>query len=89
MEFHREGLEPEEMPECLKGEYEFSYEYTLQALLHRYSDVVTRTALSRETGISRAVLEHYMSGYRTPRPERRAQIVESLHKIGKELLAAR
>lgn len=52
VEFHLEGLAPNEIPECLKGEYEFSYEYTTQALLHHYDGILTRAALSRITGIN-------------------------------------
>ena len=58
-----EGLSPDETPECLKGEYKFDYEYTTQALLHRYDGILTRAALSRITGISQTVLGHYMTGY--------------------------
>lgn len=85
--FHLEGLAPDEIPDCLKGEYEFDYEYTTQALLHRYDGILTRAALSRITGISQTILGHYMTGYRTPRPARRQQIIEGLHRLGDELLA--
>lgn len=87
VEFHLEGLAPQEVPECLKDEYEFAYEYTTQALLHRYDGILTRAALSRITGISQTVLGHYMTGYRTPRPARRKQIIDGLHRLGYELLA--
>jgi len=82
-----EGLSPDETPECLKGEYKFDYEYTTQALLHRYDGILTRAALSRITGISQTVLGHYMTGYRTPRPARHQQIVDGLHRLGNELLS--
>lgn len=85
--FHLEGLAPDEIPECLKGEYQFEYEYTTQALLHRYDGILTRAALSRITGIDQKILGHYMTGYRTPRPARRQQIVNGLHQLGNELLA--
>ncbi len=85
--FHLKGLSPDETPECLKGEYKFDYEYTTQALLHRYDGILTRAALSRITGISQTVLGHYMTGYRTPRPARHQQIVDGLHRLGNELLS--
>lgn len=88
LQFHLEGLEPDEVPECLKGEYQLEYEYTTQALLHRYDGILTRAALSRITGIDQKILGHYMTGYRTPRPKRRQQIIDGLHRLGSELLAA-
>ena len=33
VEFHLEGLDIEEVPECLKGEYEFDFELTTRAIL--------------------------------------------------------
>lgn len=87
VKFYLEGLAPDEIPECLKGQYHFEYEYTIQALLHRYDGILTRAALSRITGIDPKILGHYMTGYRTPRTARRKQIIDGLHRLGNELLA--
>ena len=85
--FHLEGLPADEVPDCLKGEYTFEYELTAKALLHRYDGIISRAAISRLTGIDQKQLAHYMSGFRTPRPARRKQIVEGLHQLGEELLS--
>lgn len=88
LQFHLEGLEPDEIPECLKTEYKLEFEYSIPALLHHYDGIVTRAALSRVTGISQKLIGHYLTGYRTPRPARRQQIIDGLHRLGEELLAA-
>lgn len=86
VEFHLEGLDPDEVPECLKGEYEFEYIMTTRALLHRLEGIITRAAIARATGINEQQLQHYMSGFRTARPDKREKILDAIHNIGKELI---
>lgn len=85
--FHLEGLDDDETPECLKGEYELEFELTTRALLYRLDGILSRAAISRATGINEKQLQHYMSGYRTARTDKREKIVQAIHKIGEELLA--
>lgn len=87
--FHLEGLAPDEVPDCLRGDYTFEYELTAQALLHQYDGIISRAAISRVTGIDQKQLSNYMSGVRSPRPARRKQIVDGLHALGEELLSVR
>ena len=86
LEFHIEGSEIEELPDCLKEEYELEFELAVSALLHHYDKILTRAAISRVTGINQRQLGHYLSGYRNPRRDKRDIIVAGLHKIGNELL---
>ena len=55
-------------------------------LLNAYSDVFTKAALSRITGINQRQLWHYASGMRKPRPTQRKRIEDGLHRLGMELL---
>ena len=87
LEFHLEGLEKKDIPKELRGDYEFEFEFTAQALLHRFDKILTRAALSRVTGINERQLGHYVSGYRNPKPKQREKIVEGFHKLGKEFLS--
>jgi len=57
----------------------------VRALLHYFEGVLTRSALSRVTGINERQLGHYIIGHRKPRPEQRKKIVEGIHRIGKEI----
>jgi len=87
LEFHLEGMENDEIPAKLQGEYELEFEMTAQALLHHFDGIITRAALSRITGINERQLGHYMTRYRRPRPAQRLKIVNGLNCIGKELTA--
>ena len=89
IEFHVEtSLEYNDpIPEVFKGEYELEFKLSVEALLNAYSDVFTKAALSRITGINERQLWHYASGMRKPRPAQRKRIEDGLHRLGTELLA--
>jgi hypothetical protein len=87
LEFHIEGLDANEKPECLKGEYKLIFEDTTRALLYRFDGILSRSTISRATGINEKQLRHYMSGFRTARNDKREKIVSAIHNIGKELLS--
>ncbi len=74
------------LPEVFRGQYGLDFKITVEALLNAYSDVFTKAALSRITGINQRQLWHYASGLRKPRPMQRKRIEQGLHKLGKELL---
>ena len=88
IEFHVEtSLEfNDAIPEVLKGIYELEYKLSTEALLNAYSDIFTKAALSRITGINERQLWHYASGMRKPRPAQRKRIEDGLHRLGAELL---
>ena len=89
LEFYIEGSDDEDLPECLKEEYELEYELAVSALLHYYDKILTRAALSRITGINQRQLGHYLNGYRNPRKDKREIIINGLHKIGQEFLSVK
>lgn len=75
------------IPEVFKGDYQVEFRLSIEALLNAYSDIFTKAALSRITGINERQLWHYASGMRKPRPAQRKRIEEGLHRLGTELLA--
>jgi len=87
LEFHLEGLhkDGDEIPAKMKGKYRLDFVLNVRALLHYFEGVLTRSALSRVTGINERQLGHYITGHRKPRPEQRKKIVEGIHRIGKEI----
>ena len=87
LEFHLEGLraDGDEIPSVIQGRYRLDFVLNVRALLHYFDGVLTRSALSRVTGINERQLGHYITGHRKPRPEQRQKIVEGLHRIGKEI----
>lgn len=88
IEFHVESsLEDGDIiPEVFKGEYELEFKLSTEALLNAYSDIFTKAALSRITGINQRQLWHYASGMRKPRPAQCKRIKDGLHRLGAELL---
>lgn len=88
IEFHVEtSLEYNDpIPEIFKGEYHLEFKLSTEALLNAYSNIFTKAALSRITGINERQLWHYASGIRKPRPAQRKRIEDGLHRLGAELL---
>jgi len=74
------------IPEVFKGSYELEFKLSTEALLNAYSDIFTKAALSRITGINERQLWHYASGMRKPRPQQRKRIEDGLHRLGAELM---
>jgi predicted RNase H-like HicB family nuclease len=89
IKFHVESslADNEPIPDVFKGDYELEFKLSTEALLNAYSDIFTKAALSRITGINERQLWHYASGMRKPRPAQRKRIEDGLHKLGDELLS--
>jgi predicted RNase H-like HicB family nuclease len=88
LKFHIEGClaDGDSLPEwLLSGNYQFEYELTASALLHRLDGTLSRSAIARASGINERQLGHYALGIRNPRPEKRKQIIDAIHQIGREL----
>jgi len=88
IEFHVEtSLENNDpISAVFKGEYQLEFKLSTEALLNAYSNIFTKAALSRITGINERQLWHYASGSRKPRPAQRKRIEDGLHRLGAELL---
>ncbi len=88
IEFHIETSKEfnDPIPEIFRGNYELVFVVSTEALLNAYSNIFTKAALSRITGINERQLWHYASGMRKPRPAQRKRIEEGLHRLGDELI---
>jgi len=88
IQFHVESslIDNDPIPEVFKSDYELEFKLSTEALLNAYSDIFTKAALSRITGINERQLWHYASGLRKPRPTQRKRIEDGLHRLGAELL---
>ncbi len=87
LKFHVEGLEPDEIPAELRGEWVPEFELTTRALLRYSENFITRKALSKETGINEQQLSHYANGWRMPKQATQAKIINGIHRIARELSA--
>ena len=86
LRWHLEAMraDGDEIPIVLQGDYELEFELNTQAVLQYFSGILTRSALSRVTGINERLLGHYATGHRNPRPAQRQKIIDGIHKIGAE-----
>lgn len=91
LSFHLSGLEESGgfIPDLFKGDYQLVYKLSTEALLNAYSNIFTKAALSRVTGINERQLWHYAAGLKKPRPAQAKRIETGLHKLGTELLNIR
>jgi toxin-antitoxin system, antitoxin component, hicB family len=89
IEFHVEGsLEDNDpIPDVFTKEYDIVYKLSPEALLNAYSNIFTKAALSRITGINERQLWHYAAGVRKPRPAQMRRIEEGIHHLADELKA--
>ena len=83
LQFHVEGM-------IADGDYEFEYHLLdAAAVLRAYEPYLSLAAISRASGINQHQLSHYANGMKKPRPQQRQRIIDSIHKIGRELLAVK
>jgi predicted RNase H-like HicB family nuclease len=75
------------VPEILQGEYELIFEFDAEALLKYIGGTITKTALSKASGINVCQLSHYSAGLKKPRKKQRDKIIAGLHKIANDLLS--
>jgi hypothetical protein len=75
------------IPDEFKGEYELVFKLSVEAFLNAYSDVFTKAALSRITGINERQLWHYAAGVRKPRPAQRKRIEDGIRQLAGKLLS--
>lgn len=76
-----------EIPEELQGDYTLTFKMDVRSVLDFYSNIFTKAALERITGINQKQLWHYASGERVPRAEQAIKLETALHKLGEELLS--
>ena len=77
----------DEYPSIFDGEYNFEYKFDVESLLCCYNGILSRSALSRITGINEKQLGHYACGRSRPRQAQKVKIINGLHRLGNELLA--
>lgn len=70
-------------------EYELDYRFhDAMSLLKAYSPYVSLAAISRVSGINQNMLSQYANGFKKARPNQIKRIMEAIHVIGKQLMAA-
>ncbi len=65
--------------------YKLAYEYGANALLKYFEKTLTRSAISRYTGINQRQLGHYIQGVKKPRKSTEKNIIKGIRKIKEDL----
>lgn len=89
LEFHLEGMreDGDVIPDVFDRKYELKFELTDLALIHYAGEMVNRSALSKFTGISKTLLDHYFIGNSVPRPQQVERIKNGMRAIAAQLSA--
>lgn len=73
--------------EVLSDEFEMKYRIDTATFLNYYSNIFTKAALSRITGINERQLWHYAAGVHKPRSKQTEKIQKGIKSLTKELEA--
>jgi hypothetical protein len=66
-------------------EVKFQFAYDVPSFLTYYSDIFTKSALERMTGINQTQLTHYVSGYRKPSKKTVRKLDDAIRLLADEL----
>ncbi|GEM_PF-177198 len=87
---HIKGLKEDgELPEYLEDpkNIELTYKIDVETLFNWYSGILTKSGVSKITGINQSLVNQYALGIKTPGEKQLKKIEESLHLFGRELMA--
>ena len=73
--------------EVLTGEFELKFKIDAATFINYYSNIFTKAALSRITGINERQLWHYAAGVHKPRKQQLEKIQKGIQSLTKELSA--
>lgn len=71
--------------EALQGEYELHFKLDVATFINYYSNIFTKAALSRITGINERQLWHYAAGVHKPRRVQMEKMQNGLRRLTAEL----
>ncbi len=88
VDFHIEGMQIENLPvpEGFAGEFELTYKMDLASLFEWFSGILTKSGVSRITGMNQSLISQYVSGIKSPSDKQTKKIERALHNLGQELL---
>lgn len=73
--------------DILSGEFELNFKIDAATFINYYSNIFTKAALSRITGINERQLWHYAAGVHKPRKQQLEKIQQGIRALTKELSA--
>lgn len=91
VEFHLDGMKEEglEIPESFQNDYHFSYKIDIESFFDWVSGVLTKSGVSKLTGMNPSLLSQYASGIKKPSSKQTKKIEQAIHSFGEELVNIR
>ena len=88
VEFHIEGMRIEHLPipEEFSREFDLAFKMDVASLFEWFSGILTKSGVSRITGMNQSLISQYVSGIKTPSSKQTKKIERALHNLGQELL---
>ena len=88
IDFHIEGMRIENMPipERFDGEFDLSFKMDVSSLFEWFSGILTKSGVSKLTGMNQSLISQYVSGSKSPSAKQTKRIERALHNLGQELL---
>ena len=88
IDFHIEGIRIENMPipERFDGEFDLSFKMDVSSLFEWFSGILTKSGVSKLTGMNQSLISQYVSGSKSPSAKQTKRIERALHNLGQELL---
>jgi len=74
------------LPERFDGEFELTYKMDLASLFEWFSGILTKSGVSKITGMNPSLISQYVAGIKTPGAKQTKKIERALHNLGQELL---
>lgn len=86
LEFHLEGLYPEERCGWMDEPYEFEYVMEdIASVLGNFEGILNQSSLARVSGINESLMRQYASGIKTPSAKTMAKVRNGLISLAKKL----
>ncbi len=86
--FHIEGMRIEKfpIPEEFDREFDLTFKMDIASLFEWFSGILTKSGVSKITGMNQSLISQYVSGIKTPSNKQTKKIEHALHNLGHELL---
>ena len=87
-EFHIEGFKKggnKLLGYIVDNNYELAFKLEASAMLHLADGLISRSAISKATGINEKQLSHYLTGHRVAREAQNEKIAAGIIKISKQV----
>jgi predicted RNase H-like HicB family nuclease len=88
IDFHLEGLRLQELPTPVgfQRDFDLAYKMDVASLFEWFSGILTKSGVSRITGMNQSLISQYVSGIKKPSSKQTKKIERALHHLGQELL---